>query len=85
LTWALFYRGLVDQQAEAGDLGRRFFERAREIAVRRGDDCQLSFIERHLAAIDDARGDLAAAEARQALERLRRSDSAQWSGPLGCG
>jgi hypothetical protein len=64
LTWTLFYRGLVDQHAEVGDLGQRFFERARDIAVRRGDDYRLSYIERHLAAIDDARGDLAAAETR---------------------
>jgi tetratricopeptide (TPR) repeat protein len=64
LTWALFYRGLVDQQEEVGDLGRQFFQRARAIAERRGDDYRLSYIERHLAAIDDTRGDLAGAEAR---------------------
>jgi tetratricopeptide (TPR) repeat protein len=68
LAKALFYRGLVDQQQQRGDLGRRYFERARAIATRRHDDYQLSYLERHLAAIDDARGDLASAEAR-----LRRS------------
>jgi tetratricopeptide (TPR) repeat protein len=64
LTWALFYRGLVDQQQEVGDLGEQFFERAGAIAERRGDAYRLSYVERHLAAIDDTRGDLAGAEAR---------------------
>jgi hypothetical protein len=64
LTKALFYRGLVDQQQEVGDRGRQFFERAAAIATRRGDDYRLSYLERHLAAIDDERGDLAAAEVR---------------------
>jgi tetratricopeptide (TPR) repeat protein len=64
LTWTLFYRGLVDQQQQVGDLGRQFFERASAIATRRGDDYRLSYLERHLAGIDETRGDLASAEAR---------------------
>jgi hypothetical protein len=64
LTWTLFYRGLVDQQQDVGDLGRQHFERAHAIATRRGDDYHLSYLERHLAAIDETRGDLAGAEAR---------------------
>jgi hypothetical protein len=63
LAKALFYRGLIDQQQAVGDLGQRFFDRAREIAERRGDDYRLSYIERHLAGIADTRGDLSGAEA----------------------
>lgn len=64
LANALFYRGLVDQQAETGDLGEKYFERSQQIAVPEKDDFLLSFLERHLAVIDEARGNLAQAETR---------------------
>jgi hypothetical protein len=64
LTWGLFYRGLVDQQQEVGDLGRQYFERAHAIATRRRDDYRLSYLERHLAGIDETKGDVASAETR---------------------
>jgi tetratricopeptide (TPR) repeat protein len=62
LANAIFYHGLVDQQAETGDLGREHFERAQGIALQEKDDFLLSFLERHLAVIEEHKGNLAQAE-----------------------